>query len=88
LPPTGSRALSPKPKRWRETELLQWAPPTSPQQYLRAGLLDEIHLNLVPLILDGGVRLIDHLERNQVNLECTRVVESSGVTHLRSSVRR
>jgi hypothetical protein len=38
------------------------------QQYLRAGLLDEIHLNL--------------LGDQKFDLECTRVVESDGVTHL------
>ena len=56
------------------------------QQYLRAGLLDEIHINLVPVLLSGGVRLFANLEDHQTNLECTRVVESDGVTHLRYRV--
>jgi dihydrofolate reductase len=58
------------------------------QQYLRAGLLDEINLDVVPLILGGGVRLFDHLDGLQYNLECTRIVESDGVTHLRYAVHR
>lgn len=56
------------------------------QQYLRAGLLEEIHLNLVPLLLGAGVRLFGELEQ-PVALELTRLVESDGVTHLRYSVK-
>lgn len=56
------------------------------QQYLKAGLLDEIHLNLVPIVLGGGIRLFDNLEDRQFDLECTRVVESDGVIHLRYRV--
>jgi dihydrofolate reductase len=56
------------------------------QQFLRAGLLDEINLDLVPVLLGGGVRLFDRLEGVQRRLERTRVVESDGVTHLRFRV--
>lgn len=56
------------------------------QQYLRAGLLDEIHVNLVPILLGGGVRLFGNLGNRRFDLECTRVVESDGVTHLRYRV--
>ncbi len=56
------------------------------QQYLEAGLLDEIHINLVPVLLGDGVRLFANLEDRQFALECTRVVESDGVTHLRYRV--
>jgi dihydrofolate reductase len=56
------------------------------QQYLKAGLLDELHLNLVPVLLGAGVRLFANLEDHQFDLECTRVVESDGVTHLRYRV--
>ena len=56
------------------------------QQYLKAGLLDEIHLNVVPVLLGGGVSMFGNLAGNehgrQFGLECTRVVESDGVTHL------
>ena len=53
------------------------------RQYLKAGLLDEIHINLVPVLLGGGVPFFANLGDRQFNLECTRVVESDGVTHLR-----
>jgi len=55
------------------------------QQYLRAGLLDELHIHLVPVLLGDGVRLFaDHVARPPARLERVAVVESpSGVTHLR-----
>ncbi|MDL4774472.1 MULTISPECIES: dihydrofolate reductase family protein [Thermomonosporaceae] len=56
------------------------------QQVLRAGRLDEIHLNVVPLLLGSGVRLFDHLGPDPVRLEQTRTIGSEGVTHLRYRV--
>ena len=58
-----------------------------PQQALRAGLLDEIQVHLVPVLLGGGVRLFDHLG-GAVPLELVRVVDAPGVTHLRYRVVR
>jgi dihydrofolate reductase len=52
------------------------------QQCIRAGLLDEIHVDLAPVLLGGGVRLFDHLGAGPIELERTRVVEGTGVTHL------
>ena len=52
------------------------------QQYLRAGLLDELTLHVVPVLLGGGTRLFDNLEGAQVGLEQTRVVDAPGVTHI------
>ncbi len=52
------------------------------QQYLKAGLVDEVHINLVPILLGGGVRMFANLNEHQSRLECTRVIESDGVTHL------
>jgi dihydrofolate reductase len=51
------------------------------QQCLRAGLLDELLLNQVPLILGDGARLLDDLPPSVV-LEQTRVVEGPDVAHL------
>jgi dihydrofolate reductase len=53
------------------------------QQYLRAGLLDELQIHLVPLLLGGGVRLFDNLGLDLIELEASRVIESPSVTHLR-----
>jgi dihydrofolate reductase len=52
------------------------------QQCIRAGLLDEIHVDLVPVLLGEGVRLFDHLGTVPIELERTEVVEAPGVTHL------
>jgi dihydrofolate reductase len=52
------------------------------QQCIRAGLLDEIHLDVVPVVLGGGVGLFDHLGGGPIDLERTRVIEGAGVTHL------
>jgi len=52
------------------------------QQCLNAGLLDEIHIDLVPVLLGAGIRLFEHLGTEPIDLECTRVIEAPGVTHL------
>jgi len=52
------------------------------QQYLEAGLVDELQIHLVPVLLGAGARLFDNLEGADVALECTRTVEAPGVTHL------
>jgi dihydrofolate reductase len=58
------------------------------QQFLAAGLLDEIDLHVAPILLGGGLRLFGDLDREPVELEGTRVVEAPGVTHLRYRVLR
>jgi dihydrofolate reductase len=57
-----------------------------PQQCLRAGLLDEIQIHLVPVLLGAGVRLFDHLGTANIELQTMRVVDGPGVTHLRFRV--
>lgn len=56
------------------------------QQFLQAGLLDEVQIHLVARLLGGGLRLFDHIPPAQ--LEQTRVLSSPGVTHLRYRVVR
>src|SRR2546423_12352532 len=58
------------------------------QQYLKAGLLDEFQLHVVPVFLGDGVRLFENLGPDQRGLEYTRVVEAPGVAHLRYRVVR
>ena len=52
------------------------------QQCLNAGLMDEIHIDVAPLLLGQGVRLFDHLDIKPIELEHIRVVAAPGVTHL------
>lgn len=52
------------------------------QQCLNAGLMDEIHVDVAPLLLGNGVRLFDHLSIKPIELESIRVIEAPGVTHL------
>jgi dihydrofolate reductase len=52
------------------------------QQCLNAGLMDEIHVDVAPLLLGSGVRLFDNLVKHPIELENIRVVEAPGVTHL------
>jgi len=51
------------------------------QQYLAAGLLDEIVVSVVPILLGGGARLFEKL--GDVKLEQVESVEAPGVTHIR-----
>jgi dihydrofolate reductase len=52
------------------------------QQCLRAGLLDEVHVDVVPVLLGGGVRLFDNLGPEHIELERTEVIEAPDVTHM------
>jgi dihydrofolate reductase len=52
------------------------------QQCLNAGLLDEIYIDVAPLLLGNGVRLFDHLDIKPIELESIRVTKAPGVTHL------
>jgi dihydrofolate reductase len=52
------------------------------QQYLNAGLLDEVRIDLVPVLLGAGVRLFDNLTGTPMKLHDPRVIQGSGVTHL------
>jgi dihydrofolate reductase len=53
------------------------------QQYLRAGLIDELHLPIVPIILGRGERLFDNLDGGLEGYECVELVCSSSVAHVR-----
>jgi dihydrofolate reductase len=54
-------------------------------QYLRAGLIDELELHVSPLVLGGGARLLEGVGPD-LTLEQLRVVEAPGVTHLKYRV--
>jgi dihydrofolate reductase len=56
------------------------------QQYLAAGLLDDILISLVPVLLGSGARLFDDLGAARPRLEQVEAVEAPGVTHIRYRV--
>jgi dihydrofolate reductase len=53
------------------------------QQYLKAGVLDEIQIHLIPVLFGSGTRLFDHLDSKSLRLETISVIEAPGVTHLK-----
>jgi dihydrofolate reductase len=56
------------------------------QALLRAGLLDELDIHLVPVLLGNGRRLFDALGRDHIELELVRRLEARDVVHLRYRV--
>lgn len=63
-------------------------PPDERDALLSVGRIDEIQLNLVPVLLGNGVRLFDRLGAGPAELEQLTVVPTTTVTHLRYRVRR
>jgi dihydrofolate reductase len=53
------------------------------QQYLRAGLVDELHLALVPVLLGSGERLFANVDNVHEMYECVEFTTSPGVAHIR-----
>jgi dihydrofolate reductase len=56
------------------------------QQYLAAGLLDEVNISVVPLFLKAGEHLFDNLGTATLRLEQVRVIAAPGVTHIKYRV--
>jgi len=55
------------------------------QQCIRAGLLDEIQIGIMPVLLAEGLRLFEHVGK-QIELERMKVIESPGRTDIRFRV--
>jgi dihydrofolate reductase len=56
------------------------------QQYLNAGVVDEFQVHIAPVLLGGGVRLLDGLGNDEIKIELVRTVESPFVTHVKYRV--
>jgi dihydrofolate reductase len=67
-------------------DVMLWGGGHIAQQYLAAGLLDELELHVGPVLLGDGARLFDNLGDAQVQLEQVRTVEAPGVTRLKYRV--
>lgn len=58
------------------------------QQYLRAGLVDEFHIALSPMLMGEGRRLFERIDPDALGLEVVEAVHSPRVMHLRYAVRK
>ncbi len=56
------------------------------EQYLKAGLLDEMQIHLIPILLGRGVRLFEDFDPEGIELRRTTSIETPGATHLRFEV--
>jgi hypothetical protein len=58
------------------------------EQYLAAGLLDEMQIHLIPLLFGGGTRLFEDLGGRRIELRRMSTIDTPGATHLRFDVVR
>jgi dihydrofolate reductase len=58
------------------------------QEYMRAGLVDDLHVAVVPLLLGRGERLFEHLDGAVDGYECVELVASKSVVHVRMVPKR
>ncbi len=58
------------------------------QEYLKAGLLDEMQIHVVPVLFGDGTRLFEQLGGRRIELTRTSTIDTPGATHLRFSVQR
>ncbi|HZO56632.1 MAG TPA: dihydrofolate reductase family protein [Bryobacteraceae bacterium] len=56
--------------------------PTTIQQYLRASLIDELHVAFAPVLLGGGERLFERVDLRALGYECVQFVGSEKATHV------
>jgi len=56
--------------------------PNTIQQYLHAGLVDELHIAVSPLLLGGGERLFEGIDMRALGYACVQVVASEKATHV------
>jgi dihydrofolate reductase len=63
-----------------------WGGANVMRQYLKAGLLDEMRIHLIPVLLDGGVRLFEDLGPDRIELRRTSSIETPSATHFRFEV--
>jgi len=52
------------------------------QQYLRAGLIDEMHVAIAPVLLGSGERLFEGVDMRALDYECVQHVSTERATHV------
>jgi len=63
-----------------------WGGANIMRQYLKAGLLDEMQIQLIPILLGDGIRLFEGLDPEGIELRRTSSIETPGATHFRFEV--
>ena len=58
------------------------------QQYIAAGLVDELSIHLVPALFHGGTRMFDKIGVDQLQLDVLDVVSGPNATHLRYAIKK
>jgi dihydrofolate reductase len=56
--------------------------PATIQQYLRAGLIDEMHVAIAPVLLGSGERLFGDIDLHALGYRCTKHVATEKATHV------
>lgn len=56
--------------------------PNTIQQYLRAGLIDELHIAVSPVLLGQGERLFEEVDARALGYECVQFVAGEKATHV------
>ena len=56
------------------------------RQCLKAGLLDEMQIHLIPILLGGGVRLFEDLDPEGIELRRASSIDTPSATHFRFEV--
>ncbi|HXR62598.1 MAG TPA: dihydrofolate reductase family protein, partial [Rudaea sp.] len=56
--------------------------PNTIRQYLREGLIDELHVAISPVLLGRGERLFEEIDMRALGYECVEFVASEKVTHV------
>jgi len=58
------------------------------RQYLEAGHIDEITLHIAPLLIGGGIRLFDGVDKTKLNFNIINTIHSPAATHITYAVTR
>lgn len=56
--------------------------PDTIRQYLRAGLIDELHIAIAPVLLGRGERLFEDVDMRSLGYQCVRIEASEKATHV------
>jgi dihydrofolate reductase len=63
-----------------------WGGANIMREYLKAGLLDEMQIHLIPVLFGDGIRLFEDLGPDRIELRRTSSIETPSATHFRFEV--